>query len=92
MRPPFTKMVLDTPDRFEAQLVGQLDLFESLRVDLHLGVALPVGVGLGGIGDDRRLEFVEKIEFHGGPRVVGSLSICTEGSAVYCNGNNLSLR
>ena len=64
-----TEVVLDQPDRVEAELVGQLDLLEGLVVGLLLGLALVLrelaGPGAGNV------DLVEQVQLQGvGPPFV----------------------
>ena len=63
VRAALAEVVLDQPDRVEAELVGELDLLERLLVGPLLGLALAVRVGLArpGLGD---VDLVEQVELH----------------------------
>ena len=58
----FEEVVLDLEDVIEAELVGELDLFERLLIDAVLGVWIPGRL----IVRLRELQFVEETELHAG--------------------------
>src|SRR5205823_4210745 len=57
------EVVLHAPHRVEPELVGELDLFDGLRVGLLLGLAL--AVGMLSRPRLRDVDLVEQIELHG---------------------------
>jgi hypothetical protein len=65
-RAAVAEMVLDTPRRIEAQLVGELNLLDRLVVGALFGVSLAVRVGQAP-GLDLGLELVQQIELHLSP-------------------------